>query len=153
MIFYCLFFEKYLMKDLFKLLYSPSQEKVEVKIPEFKKGHKGGCLIYSLANLLNEKPENISEIIKRPLDYWFEEEEIFELEKLLPIRIYDYKREKVIESLRKNKSVIFCFDNHCLICYGYELRKELLFFLFDVNGKRKKMKERNIQYSIVIYSI
>ena len=131
------------MKSLLKLLYP--LEKIEIKIPEYKKRNKGGCVIYCLANILNRDPKEIASQINKPLDYWFNEREILELEKVFPIKVENYKREKVIESLRNGKPVVFCFYNHCVVCYGYEKKKDLKFYIFDISGKFKNEKERNLK--------
>ncbi len=136
------------MRNLLNFLYS--SDELKIGIGKIIKRHKGGCVIFSLSIVLNKSPEEIAKEVNKPLDYWFKEREIFDLEKILPVKVETYDRERVIESLKNKKSLIFCLNNHSFVCYGYSRNKELTFYIYDVNGKSRKEKEKNLQNAYVI---
>lgn len=118
---------------------------IKIPIKELVKNHHGGCVLYSIAIMLNKDLDEILERTGLPKNYWVSERDLYELEKRFPIEVLEIYQnaEKVVDSKIENyNTVVVLYDDHSVVVYGMD---EKYYFIYDsYKGRKKKIKKERL---------
>ena len=130
---------------------------IEVPIRKLVKDHHGGCVLYSLAIILNKDLREILDKAKLPKDYWVSEKDLSKLEELLPIEVVDAEIynlplliEKIDEEIKNYNPLAVLYKYHSVVVYGMDKKR---YFVYDSHKGRKKKIKKEVLGSVAEYII